>query len=58
MSDCSSDRNIDEKKADGCVGKSAGGLMFVKLIGQQEGCNSDGRGFCYERTQQGGNHQD
>ena len=58
MSDCSSNRNIDEKQADCGVGKTAGGLMFVELIGQKEGCNGDGRGFCDERTQQGGNHQD
>ena len=34
MSDGSSDRNVDEKQADGGVGKTAGGLMFIKLVGQ------------------------
>jgi hypothetical protein len=36
MSDGSSYRNINKKKPDGGVGKSAGGLMFVKLISQKE----------------------
>ena len=57
MSDGSSYRNINKKEPDGGVGKSAGGLMFIKLISQKEGCNGDGRGFCDERTQQGGNHK-
>ena len=50
MSDGSSNRNIDEKQADGGVGKSAGGLMFIKLVGQKKGCNGDGRRLCDERT--------